>query len=60
MSRIRYTHKIIKENLDIFSEVLRLSFKALFKEGTLPSVFELVDVTPSFKRVQKTVKVITH
>ena len=45
--------KIIKENADIFSEVLRLSFNASVSEGTFPSVFKLADVTPIFKKGSK-------
>ena len=45
--------KIIKENADIFSEVLHLSFNVSVNEGTFPSVFKLADVTPIFKKGSK-------
>ena len=45
--------KIIKENADIFSEVLHLSFNVSVNEGTFLSVFKLADVTPIFKKGSK-------
>ena len=51
--------KVIKENAGIFSEVFHLSFNASVNEGTFPSVFKLADVTLIFKRIQRTLKIIT-
>ena len=48
--------KIIKENADIFSEVLHLSLNAWVNEGTFASVFKLADVTPIFKKGSKNSK----
>ena len=48
-----FKEKTIKENTDIFTEVLHLSFNALVNEGTCPSVFKLADVTLIFKKVSK-------
>ena len=56
MSRIRYTHKIVKENANIFSEVLYLLFNASLNKGTFPSVFKLVDVTLIFENSSKNSK----
>ena len=47
---------IFKENADIVSEVLHLSFNVSVNEGTFQSVFKLVDVTPIFKKVSKNSK----
>ena len=38
--------KIIKENADIFSEVLNLLLNASVNEGIFPSGFKLSDVKP--------------
>ena len=48
--------KIIKENVDIFAEVLHLSFNVSVNEGTFPSVFKLADVTLIFKKGSKNSK----
>ena len=42
--------KIVKQNADIFSEVLHLSCNTSVNEGTFQSVFKLGDVTPIFKK----------
>ena len=42
--------EIVKENADIFLEVLYCSLNASVNEGTFPSVFKLPDVTPIFKK----------
>ena len=39
--------------MDIFSEVLHLSFNASVNERTFPSVFKFADVTPIFKKGSK-------
>ena len=44
--------KIIKGNVDIFSEVLHLSLNASVNEGTFPSIFKLANVTQFLKKVQ--------
>ena len=48
--------KIIKENADIFPEVLHLSFNASVNEGTFPSIFKLADITSIFKKDSKNSK----
>ena len=48
--------KIIKENADIFSEVLHLLFNVSVNEGTFLSVFKLADATPIFKKSSKNSK----
>ena len=45
--------KIMKENADIFSEVLNLLFDVLVNEEICSSDFKLADITPIFKKDSK-------
>ena len=41
---------IIKENADIFTDILHSSFKDTMYQSAFPSILRLVNITPVFKK----------
>ena len=48
--------KIVKENSDIFAELLWSSYEQVLKSGKFPSELQPADITPVFKKDQRTDK----